>query len=127
MSQVKQSAPLDQPSTSSFLESLLEDATESLPILRQSCIQVLNLTQDKRSSASDIGDIIKRDQAMMAKINSLPNQRQSRSSGLVTFKLRNDNLGGGELRGKFLVSRVRLERATLALKGQTRGIAIEND
>ena len=119
MSQMKQSAPLDQPSTSSFLESLLEDAPESLPILRQSCIQVLNLTQDKRSSATDIGDIIKRDQAMMAKINSLPNQRQSRSSGLVTFKLRNDNLGGGiegEISGEPRAARThdpRLKRAML--------------
>ena len=73
MSQVKQSASLDQLSTSSFLESLLEDAPESLPILRQSCIQVLNLTQDQRSSASDIGDIIKRDQAMMANIIKIAN------------------------------------------------------
>jgi HD-like signal output (HDOD) protein len=42
-------------------------------ILRQSCIQVLNLTQDKRSSASDIGDIIKRDQGMMANIIKIAN------------------------------------------------------
>jgi HD-like signal output (HDOD) protein len=55
------------------LESLLADAPESLPILRQSCIQVLNLTQDKRSSASDIGDIIKRDQGMMANIIKIAN------------------------------------------------------
>ena len=73
MSQVKQSAPLDQSTTSSFLEILLEDAPESLPILRQSCIQVLNLTQDKRSSASDIEDIIKRDQGMMANIIKIAN------------------------------------------------------
>jgi HD-like signal output (HDOD) protein len=70
---VKQSAPLDQPTTPSFLESLLADAPESLPILRQSCIQVLNLTQDKRSSASDIGDILKRDQGMMANIIKIAN------------------------------------------------------
>jgi len=69
VSQVRQSAPLAQPTTSSFLESLLEDAQEILPILlRQSCIQVLNFTQDKRSSARDIGDIIKRDQTMLANI-----------------------------------------------------------
>jgi HD-like signal output (HDOD) protein len=73
MSQVKQSAPLDQPTAPSFLESLLADAPESLPILRQSCIQVLNLTQDKRSSANDIGDIIKRDQGMMANIIKIAN------------------------------------------------------
>ena len=69
---MKHSAP-DQATTSSFLESLLDDAPGTLPILRQSCIQVLNLTQDKRSSASDIGDIIKRDQAMMANIIKIAN------------------------------------------------------
>ena len=68
-----QSAQLDKNPTPSFLESLLEDTPEILPILRQSCIQVLNLTQDKRSSASDIGDIIKRDQAMMANIVKIAN------------------------------------------------------
>ena len=69
---MEHSAP-DQATTSSFLESLLDDAPGTLPILRQSCIQVLNLTQDKRSSASDIGDIIKRDQAMMANIIKIAN------------------------------------------------------
>ncbi len=63
----------DKKSTPSFLESLLEEAPETLPILQQSCIQVLNLTQDKRSSASDIGDIIKRDQAMMANVIKIAN------------------------------------------------------
>lgn len=63
----------NETSSSSFLESLLEDAPETLPILRQSCIQVLNLTQDKDSSASDIGDIIKRDQGMMANIVKIAN------------------------------------------------------
>ena len=65
--------PLNQTTTPSFLDSLLEDAPETLPILRQSCIQVLNLTQDKDSSASDIGDIIKRDQGMMANIVKIAN------------------------------------------------------
>jgi len=64
---------VNQTTTPSFLESLLEDAPETLPILRQSCIQVLNLTQDKDSSASDIGDIIKRDQAMMANVVKIAN------------------------------------------------------
>ncbi len=73
MPQMEQAAPPDQTTTPSFLESLLADAPETLPILRQSCIQVLNLTQDKRSSASDIGDIIKRDQAMMANIIKIAN------------------------------------------------------
>ena len=57
----------------SFLESLLAEAPETLPILRQSCIQVLNLTQDKRSNASDIGEIIMRDQAMMANVIKIAN------------------------------------------------------
>jgi len=65
--------PFHETSGSSFLDSLLEDAPETLPILRQSCIQVLNLTQNKDSSASDIGDIIKRDQAMMANIVKIAN------------------------------------------------------
>ncbi|MDH4194369.1 MAG: HDOD domain-containing protein [Nitrospirota bacterium] len=59
--------------THSFLDSLLEKAPDTLPILRQSCIQVLNLTQDKRSSASDIGEIIMRDQAMMANVIKIAN------------------------------------------------------
>lgn len=62
------------PATSqSFLETLLEEAPDTLPILRQSCIQVLNLTQDQRSSASDIGEIIMRDQAMMANVIKIAN------------------------------------------------------
>jgi HD-like signal output (HDOD) protein len=65
--------PLDQTTAPSFLESLLEDAPETLPILRQSCLQVLNLTQDTHSNASDIGEIIKRDQAMMANIIKIAN------------------------------------------------------
>ncbi|MEX0828703.1 MAG: HDOD domain-containing protein [Nitrospirales bacterium] len=63
----------NQTTTPSFLESLLADAPKTLPILRQSCIQVLNLAQDKDSSASDIGDIIKRDQGMMANIVKIAN------------------------------------------------------
>ncbi len=57
----------------SFLESLLEEAPETLPILKQSCIKVLNLTQDTRSSASDIGDVIMHDQAMMANVIKIAN------------------------------------------------------
>jgi HD-like signal output (HDOD) protein len=70
---MKNSASPDQGTKPSFLESLLEEAPETLPILRQSCIQVLNLTQDKRSSASDIGEIIMRDQAMMANVIKIAN------------------------------------------------------
>ena len=57
----------------SFLNSLLEDAPETLPILRQSCIQVLNLTEDARSSAEDVGDVIMRDQALMANVIRIAN------------------------------------------------------
>lgn len=57
----------------SFLDSLLEDAPEALPILRQSCIQVLNLTEDSRSSAGDVGDVIMRDQALMANVIKIAN------------------------------------------------------
>ena len=57
----------------SFLKSLLEDAPETLPILRQSCIQVLNLTEDVRSSAGDVGDVIMRDQALMANVIKIAN------------------------------------------------------
>lgn len=59
--------------TPSFLDSLLEEAPETLPILKQSCIRVLNLTQDARSSASDIGDVIMHDQAMMANVIKIAN------------------------------------------------------
>ena len=61
------------PSPTSFLHSLLEDAPETLPILRQSCIQVLNLTEDSRSSAGDVGDVIMRDQALMANVIKIAN------------------------------------------------------
>ncbi|MDR4494754.1 MAG: HDOD domain-containing protein [Nitrospirales bacterium] len=60
-------------SPTSFLNSLLEDAPETLPILRQSCIQVLNLTEDSRSSAGDVGDVIMRDQALMANVIKIAN------------------------------------------------------
>ncbi|MGD9850811.1 MAG: HDOD domain-containing protein [Nitrospirales bacterium] len=60
-------------SPTSFLNSLLEDAPETLPILRQSCIQVLNLTKDSRSSAGDVGDVIMRDQALMANVIKIAN------------------------------------------------------
>ena len=70
---MEHSASVDQTTTPSFLVSLLKDAPEALPILRQSCIQVLNLTHDTHSSASDIGNIINRDQAMMANIIKIAN------------------------------------------------------
>jgi HD-like signal output (HDOD) protein len=70
---MKHSPSPDQATTHSFLKNLLEEAPETLPILRQSCIQVLNLTQDKRSSASDTGEIIMRDQAMMANVIKIAN------------------------------------------------------
>jgi HD-like signal output (HDOD) protein len=50
-----------------------ERCSRITPLLRQSCIQVLNLSQDKRSNASDIGEIIKRNQAMMANIIKIAN------------------------------------------------------
>ncbi|WP_342348426.1 HDOD domain-containing protein [uncultured Nitrospira sp.] len=70
---MKPATAIGHTTQASFLESLLADAPETLPILRQSCIQVLNLTQDKRSSASDIGEIIMRDQAMMANVIKIAN------------------------------------------------------
>ncbi len=73
MPQIHEFTPIGPATAPPFLEGLLADAPETLPILRQSCLQVLNLTQDKRSSASDIGDIINRDQAMMANIVKIAN------------------------------------------------------
>ena len=58
---------------SSILETLLNQAPDTLPILRQSCIQVLNLTADQRSNASDVGEVIMRDQALMANIIKIAN------------------------------------------------------
>jgi HD-like signal output (HDOD) protein len=55
------------------LESLLADDPKHLLLLRQSYIQVLNFPQDKRSSTSDIGDIIKCDQGMMANTIKIAN------------------------------------------------------
>ncbi len=70
---MKPATASDHTIPASFLDSLLAQAPETLPILRQSCIQVLNLTQDKRSNASDIGEIIMRDQAMMANVIKIAN------------------------------------------------------
>ena len=56
-----------------LLEELLNQDPLSLPILRQSCIQVLNLTADQRSNASDVGEVIMRDQALMANIIKIAN------------------------------------------------------
>ncbi|MCA9498120.1 MAG: HDOD domain-containing protein [Nitrospira sp.] len=70
---MKPAVPTGHTPPASFLESLLAEAPDTLPILRQSCIQVLNLTQDKHSNASDIGEIIMRDQAMMANVIKIAN------------------------------------------------------
>ena len=70
---MKPATSTDHTTPASFLDSLLAESPETLPILRQSCIQVLNLTQDKRSNASDIGEIIMRDQAMMANVIRIAN------------------------------------------------------
>ncbi len=57
----------------SRVNALLSNAPEALPILRQSCLNILNLTAAENSSASDIGKVIMRDQALTAKIIRLAN------------------------------------------------------
>ena len=59
--------------TRSFLQELLTQAPESLPILRQSFLKVLDLTADQRSNASDVGEVIMRDQALMANVIKVAN------------------------------------------------------
>ena len=56
-----------------LFQQLTTQPPETLPILHQSCLQVLNLTSDKHSSASDVGEVIMHDQALLANIIKIAN------------------------------------------------------
>ena len=56
-----------------LFQQLTTQPPETLPILHQSCLQVLNLTSDQHSSASDVGEVIMHDQALLANIIKIAN------------------------------------------------------
>lgn len=66
-------SPTDRPPETRLVAELLRLAPDTLPILRQSCIRVLDLTADQRSSASDVGAVIMRDQSLTANIIKIAN------------------------------------------------------
>ncbi len=55
------------------IKQLLEKTTEELPILRQSCQSIIECTDDDTSSANDLSEVIKHDQALLAKVITLAN------------------------------------------------------
>ncbi len=55
------------------IRDLLTNASEALPILQQSCRSILDRTDDAASSASDVSDVVMKDQALMAKIIKMAN------------------------------------------------------
>ncbi len=55
------------------ITELLSKTTEELPILRQSCQDIIKCTDDDTSSANDLCEIIKHDQALLAKVITLAN------------------------------------------------------
>lgn len=57
----------------SHIHELLRKTAEELPILRQSCQDIIKCTDDDASSAADLCEIIKRDQALLAKVITLAN------------------------------------------------------
>ena len=55
------------------IQEHLRTTEDELPILRQTCRSILDRTADEDSSASDISDIIMRDQSLLAKVIKLAN------------------------------------------------------
>ncbi len=55
------------------IKDLLCKTAEELPILRQSCQDIIECTDDDTSSANDLCEIIKHDQALLAKVITLAN------------------------------------------------------
>jgi HD-like signal output (HDOD) protein len=55
------------------IKELLRKTAEELPILRQSCRGIIDCTDDDTSSANDVSEIIKHDQALLAKVIKLAN------------------------------------------------------
>ncbi|MCA9471016.1 MAG: HDOD domain-containing protein [Nitrospirales bacterium] len=61
------------PVQGTLFHRLTKEPPRTLPILQQSCLQVLNLTSDQHSSASDVGKVIMHDQALLANIIKIAN------------------------------------------------------
>jgi len=59
--------------TPAKIQERLRTTEDELPILRQTCRSILDRTADDASSASDISDIIMRDQSLLAKVIKLAN------------------------------------------------------
>ncbi len=57
----------------SRIDELLSKTAEELPILRQSCQDIIKCTDDDSSSANDLCEIIRHDQALLAKVITLAN------------------------------------------------------
>ena len=55
------------------IDELLCKTVEELPILRQSCQDIIKCADDDASSANDLCEIIKHDQALLAKVITLAN------------------------------------------------------
>ena len=55
------------------IQELLRKTAEELPILSQSCRSIIACTDDDTSSANDVSEIIKHDQAFLAKVIKLAN------------------------------------------------------
>ena len=61
------------PTQGTLFHQLTKEPPKTLPILHQSCLQVLNLTSDQHSSASDVSEVIMHDQALLANIIKIAN------------------------------------------------------
>jgi eukaryotic-like serine/threonine-protein kinase len=55
------------------IEEILSTNGEDLPILRQSCKSILDCTDRENSNASDVSQVVMRDQALMTKVIKLAN------------------------------------------------------
>ena len=62
-----------EPDPHAHIDELLSKTAEELPILRQSCQDIIKCADDDASSANDLCEIIKHDQALLAKVITLAN------------------------------------------------------
>ena len=62
-----------EPDPHAHITELLSKTAEELPILRQSCQDIIKCADDDASSANDLCEIIKHDQALLAKVITLAN------------------------------------------------------
>jgi len=66
------------------IRDLLTNASEALPILRQSSRNILDRMEDAESSASDVSEVIMQDQALMAKVIKMANSPAYHTKNTVT-------------------------------------------